>query len=98
MNGEGRHLDTLKEHILSADAILISGPVYFGDRGSLVQALIEFISSDTEIKDHLEGKLYGAIAVGAKRNGGQDTQLIYQLIDMFNIASAESMCSLRVSR
>ena len=85
MNGEGRHLATLKEHILSADAILISGPVYFGDRGSLVQALIEFISSDTEIKDHLEGKLYGAIAVGAKRNGGQETQLIYQLIDMCNL-------------
>jgi len=85
MNGRSRHLDELKSIILGCEAFLVSGPVYFGDRGSLVQAFIEFISSDTTLRAHCVGKVYGGIAVGAKRNGGQETQLIYQLIDMCNL-------------
>lgn len=85
MNGHSRHLEELKQTILDCDAFLVSGPVYFGDRGSLVQAFIEFISSDAELRAHCAGKVYGGIAVGAKRNGGQETLLIYQLIDMCNL-------------
>ncbi len=33
----------------------------------------------------LTGRLYGGIAVGAKRNGGQETTLIYQMIDMLGL-------------
>jgi multimeric flavodoxin WrbA len=33
----------------------------------------------------LAGRLYGGIAVGAKRNGGQETTLIYQMIDMLGL-------------
>ena len=33
----------------------------------------------------MTAKLYGGITVGAKRNGGQETTLIYQMIDMLNL-------------
>lgn len=84
-NGKSRKLDELRRHILQADAILLSGPVYFGDRGSLAQDFIEFIRNDKESCEHLCGKVYAGIAVGAKRNGGQETTLIYQLIDFTNM-------------
>jgi len=84
-NGSVRNMDELREHILKADGILLSGPVYFGDRGSLAQNFIEFIREDDACREHLEGKVYGGIAVGAKRNGGQETTLIYQMVDMTNL-------------
>src|SRR5271165_1913452 len=34
-HGRGKNLDQLKNMVLSADGLLLSGPVYFGDRGSL---------------------------------------------------------------
>lgn len=85
MNGEGRDLDDLKHAIESADAIILSGPVYFGDRGSLAQSFIEFIAGDEGLKRACRGKIYAGIAVGAKRNGGQETTLIYQMLDMINL-------------
>ncbi|MBV1929283.1 MAG: NAD(P)H-dependent oxidoreductase [Gammaproteobacteria bacterium] len=85
MNGKPRRLEQLKKSILESDALLVAGPVYFGDRGSLVQALIDFLSNDGDLREHCAGKVYAGIAVGAKRNGGQETQLIYQLIDMCNL-------------
>jgi multimeric flavodoxin WrbA len=84
-SGAVRNENKLKEKLLSADGLLVSGPVYFGDRSSLVQSLIEMIRSDPELYEKLQGKLYGGIAVGAKRNGGQETTLIYQMFDFVNI-------------
>ena len=83
MNGAPRRLNELRKKF-SADAILISGPVYFGDRGSLVHEFIEYIRSDKKLRDHCKGKVYAGITVGAKRNGGQETTSIYQ-IDMSNL-------------
>lgn len=80
-----RRAPELKAHLLDADAILLAGPVYFGDRGSLAQALVDFIDADPELRMGLRNKVYGGIAVGAKRNGGQETTLIYQLLDMVNL-------------
>ena len=85
MSGEANELDHLRELVLQADALLISGPVYFGDRGSPVQEFIEFLRADPRCSAHLKGKLYAGIAVGAKRNGGQETTLIYQMVDMANL-------------
>lgn len=79
--GQGHHMDRLKETLLSCDGLILSGPVYFGDRGSLSQSLIDFIKNDADLREHLKGKIYGGIAVGAKRNGGQETTLIYQMLD-----------------
>ncbi|RUM98327.1 flavodoxin family protein [Pseudaminobacter arsenicus] len=85
VTGKGRNLDRLAEEIQNADALVLSGPVYFGDRGSLAQSLVEFIASDPKLKAACKGKVYGGLAVGAKRNGGQETTLIYQMLDMVNL-------------
>ncbi len=86
-NGQIRHADRLKRQLLEADGIIVSGPVYFGDRGSLVQSLFDFMASDPEIKAALSRKVYGGLAVGAKRNGGQETTLIYQMLDMLQMGA-----------
>lgn len=83
-SGNNRYLDELEQHILSSDGILLAGPVYFGDRGSLAQEFIEFLSKRKKCLDHIRNKIYGGIAVGAKRNGGQETTLVYQLVDFVN--------------
>ncbi|HEY8964368.1 MAG TPA: NAD(P)H-dependent oxidoreductase, partial [Alphaproteobacteria bacterium] len=82
---EPRNTDELKSLILKADAILLSGPVYFGDRGSLAHEFMEFLHNDPELTAHLRNKVYAGIAVGAKRNGGQETTLIFQIVDATNM-------------
>ncbi|HEX3147111.1 MAG TPA: NAD(P)H-dependent oxidoreductase [Gemmataceae bacterium] len=84
-HGRVENVDELKEKMLACDGLLLSGPVYFGDRGSLAQSVTDLIREDPELREGMKGKVYGGIAVGAKRNGGQETTLIYQLIDMINI-------------
>lgn len=84
-SGRGRDLDLLRHELETADALILSGPVYFGDRGSLAQSLIEFIAADEDLRRACRGKVYAGIAVGAKRNGGQETTLIYQMLDMVNL-------------
>lgn len=86
-NGKIRNAAELKQHILDAQVLIISGPVYFGDRGSLVQSLFDFIASEPELKASMKGKLYAGLAVGAKRNGGQETTLIYQMLDMLQMGA-----------
>ncbi len=74
--------DNFLDRIDSADGILISGPVYFGDRGSLTHSLVQVLRKENEcVKD----KFMAGISVGAKRNGGQETTLIYQMVDFLNI-------------
>lgn len=85
MNGDPVDLDGLRSAVLSADAILIAGPVYFGDRGSVVQEFMQFLHSDPACAAHVRNRVYAGIAVGAKRNGGQETTLIYQIIDATNM-------------
>lgn len=83
-NGEDNDLDDLKAKLRGADAIILSTPVYFGDRGSLAQRLVDVIQEDPALMEDLKGKLYAGVAVGAKRNGGQETTLIYAMSDMLN--------------
>jgi multimeric flavodoxin WrbA len=83
--GELRRGEELRHHLMAADSILISGPVYFGDRGSLAESLVDLIARDSTLQEALSGRLYGGIAVGAKRNGGQETTLIYQMMDMVDL-------------
>ena len=85
MSGRPYDLDELKRALLEANAIILSTPVYFGDRSSLSQSLMEFIAANVEIKSACAGKIYAGLAVGAKRNGGQETTLIYQMLDMVNL-------------
>jgi len=78
-------LSELKTKLKEADGILVSTPVYFGDRSSLAQSFINLIREDPELKASLHNKTYAGLAVGAKRNGGQETALIYQLGNHFSI-------------
>ncbi len=84
-NGEPKNLDQLKKALRDADGIVLSTPVYFGDRGSLAQLLIDMIRDDKALQEEISGKVYAGIAVGAKRNGGQETTLIYAMMDMLNV-------------
>jgi multimeric flavodoxin WrbA len=84
-NGPVREPKRLAAALRAADGIIVSSPVYFGDRSSLVQGLFEFIASDPSLTRDMVGKIYGGLAVGAKRNGGQETTLIYQMLDMLNM-------------
>ncbi len=54
--------------------IVISSPVYFGDRSSLVD---DFIRE----QDTFRNKAVGVVSSGAKRNGGQETTNVYALYD-----------------
>lgn len=58
------------------DGVVLSTPVYFGDRSS---TLHNFIRS-TDLAD----KAVGIVSSGAKRNGGQETTNIYALYDCLN--------------
>lgn len=84
-SGEMVDLDVLKAALRRADAILLATPVYFGDRGSIAQRFIEMLRADGNLCRDVQGKLYAGIAVGAKRNGGQETTLIYAMLDMINV-------------
>ena len=81
---ESGNLENLKTKLIESDGILLSSPVYFGDRGSLAQTFVDWLRTDPDLKESIKGKVYAGIAVGAKRNGGQETTLIYQLVDMIN--------------
>ena len=65
MRGEGKNLDKLRDRILASDALLISGPVYFGDRGSMAQEFLEFLRDDPTCRQHIINRVYGGISVGA---------------------------------
>lgn len=83
--GKERDLDQLKQQLLSIDGLLLCTPVYFGDRSSLASDFIEFIRQDEELVSALTDKPMSGVAVGAKRNGGQETTLIYQILEMTSI-------------
>lgn len=77
-----RNLSELRDAIRATDGILLSTPVYFGDRSSLAGDFLNFLNRESDLKQDIIGKVAGGIAVGAKRNGGQETTLIYQLSDL----------------
>ena len=68
--------------IKEANGILVSGPVYFGDRGSLTHDFLQLLRVNSKL---VKDKVFAGITVGAKRNGGQETTLIYQMLDFINI-------------
>jgi multimeric flavodoxin WrbA len=84
-NGSEKDLSILKDKIMSCDGLILCSPVYFGDRSSPASDLIEFIRKDDEIVASLKNKVVGGVSVGAKRNGGQETALVYQLLEMSDL-------------
>ncbi|MCP3944060.1 MAG: hypothetical protein GY710_21630 [Desulfobacteraceae bacterium] len=80
-----KKINKLKNIINYSDGIIISTPVYFGDYSSLIRKFIELIRSDSKLLSTIKGKMVCILTCGAKRNGGQETALIYTLIDMLNL-------------
>lgn len=75
-----QHFIDLKKKINNASGIVLVTPVYFGDRSSVANKLLQL----SGIHNLIEDKIFGAVAVGAKRNGGQETTIIYSLFEALN--------------
>lgn len=75
-NGRKRNIKQLFETLKDADGMIFALPVYFGDRSSLFHELIENWKFE---KVDFSGKVFGFISVGAKRNGGQETTIIFAM-------------------
>lgn len=80
-DGSTSNIKELESCLKEADGIIVSSPVYFGDRSSLVQSFFDLIKGK---KSLVKGKAFGSLSVGAKRNGGQETTNIYALNDALN--------------
>jgi multimeric flavodoxin WrbA len=73
-------LEELYTKIAEADGVILSTPVYFGDRSSVANKFLQV----TARKNLLQNKIFGVASVGAKRNGGQETCNIYSMIEALN--------------
>ncbi len=74
-----RDLEPLMEMLKRGQGLVLGSPVYFGDRSSQVESLLEALRSSGGAP--LSGKTVGVVSVGAKRNGGQETTNILALQD-----------------
>ncbi len=73
-NGSIQNIDIPIKEIQKADGIVFASPCYFGLPSSLFQELIEEMARR---KIDLYPKVVGFVAVGAKRNGGEETQIVW---------------------
>ncbi|MFC1851855.1 flavodoxin family protein [candidate division CSSED10-310 bacterium] len=74
------HLAEMIQRIEAADGVVLVSPTYFGDRSSVANKLLQI----SAIKNMLQDKVFGVCSVGAKRNGGQETTIIYSLLEALN--------------
>ena len=75
-------VEELLKKVEACSGIIIGTPVYFGDRSCWFDLFIE------QLREHninVQDKIFGAVSVGAKRNGGQETTLIFGLLDALNL-------------
>ncbi len=76
LGNSGGSSDILNEHVqetvAKAQAMVLASPVYFGDCSSWMSFFLDAVS--------LSGKVVGTVSVGAKRNGGQETNNIFTLM------------------
>ncbi|MCQ6253885.1 flavodoxin family protein [Methanocaldococcus sp.] len=78
-------IDPILEKMKEADGIILGSPVYFGGVSAQLKMLMDR-SRPLRIGFQLRNKVGGAIAVGASRNGGQETT-IQQIHNFFLIHS-----------
>ncbi|MBC2716501.1 MAG: hypothetical protein HF978_14445 [Desulfobacteraceae bacterium] len=82
------HKPSIKNSQIEADGYIISSPVYFGDRSSLIADWLKSLNFQQEKLLPLDGKAAGVVSVGAKRNGGQETTNIFFLSDVLEMGAA----------
>jgi len=78
-------IDEILEKMKNADGIILGSPVYFGGVSAQLKMLMDR-SRPLRIGFQLKNKVGGAVAVGASRNGGQETT-IQQIHNFFLIHS-----------
>lgn len=76
--------------LLAADAIILGSPVYYGGPSALAKAFMERVQGLGIREKKLRLRPGGAIAVGASRNGGQESTLAaihlwFHILDMIPI-------------
>jgi multimeric flavodoxin WrbA len=64
--------EDVRKTVAKADAMVLASPVYFGDCSSWMSRFLAAVS--------ISGKVVGTVSVGAKRNGGQETNNIFTLM------------------
>jgi multimeric flavodoxin WrbA len=83
-DGSHRNIQEVVDKVRKADGILFSTPVYFGAWTSLAQDLLEEMRKR---KVSLFPKVVAFISVGAKRNGGQETTILFAGWDLMNLGA-----------
>ena len=69
--------DRLISKLEKCRGVVLSTPVYFGDRSSVANKFLQI----SAVQKLLLGKVFGMASVGAKRNGGQETANIFGLYE-----------------
>lgn len=59
----------------NAAGVILSSPIYFGDRSSVSNKFLQIATKENLLKN----KLVACLSVGAKRNGGQESTNLFQL-------------------
>src|SRR5690606_11770291 len=72
-----RMFSELEQAVATADGIVLSSPVYFGDRSSVANKLFQISGRENWLKS----KVFGMLICGAKRNGGQETTNVFALTE-----------------
>ena len=80
-------LTAMAKILENTKGIIISSPVYFGDRTSLIAEWINYMKICGSDKIPLDSLATGIVSVGAKRNGGQETTNVYALYDSLNLGA-----------
>ena len=68
-------MQPLYARLVTADAIILGSPVYYGSATALLKAFMERVQGLGATEKKLRLKVGGAIASGQGRNGGQETTL-----------------------
>ena len=69
--------DAFLARLANADGVVLTTPVYFGDRSSVANKFMQV----TARRNLLQNKVFGVASVGAKRNGGQETCDIFSMVE-----------------
>lgn len=88
LSGSPTSTSLLSEEFGRCSGLILSSPVYFGDRSSFIADFIQYFKEDRKhIGLGFDGRSVGVVSVGAKRNGGQETTNIYALADCLDMGA-----------